>query len=76
MGVVVHLVPAELSRETVEMLTNALEAARNGDAIGCALVLIHPGHHFTIDFSGAALHHDPAWVRGAIAKLDDHLASL
>lgn len=77
MGVLLKLVQSRVSRDTLDMLASAKEAAEEGRVVGAAIILIHPGGlHFSIDYAGRFVVTHPALVRGMVAKLDDCLAKL
>lgn len=72
----VILLRRPVSFETIDVLSTALADARSARVVGAAIVLIHPGRHFSIDYAGELVVRDPTAVRGMVAKLDDILSAL
>jgi len=63
-----------VSRDTIHCLERLLEAARAGQLQGLAYVAIHLHRNFSVNVCGEA-HRSPVFARGALASLDDELAS-
>lgn len=74
MGTLV-LVPAAKSEETIAALKALLEEAQTGRVIGVAILAIHPARAYSVYVEGEAKR-SPAFARGAVLAIDDHLSTL
>lgn len=72
---IVSLVPALVCAETIATLTTILQQAKAGEIIGVALVVLHPGHDYSVYLAGQT-REVPTLTRGTIQALDDQLAAI
>ncbi len=67
-----RLVPDTISGDTVEALEQLLAAARKGQVIGLAYVVMYKRRQFIANAAGEAKR-NPVFTRGMLACLDDAL---
>lgn len=72
---VLQLVRPRISPETIELLASALKQACEGDVVGVALIMLHPGGDYTIDVC-TTMKDQATFCRGMVQKLNDELGRL
>jgi sugar phosphate isomerase/epimerase len=70
-----HLVPDELSTDTVEVLEELLDEARKRRIIGIAFAVMYRNREYIVNTAGEA-RRNPTFTRGMIAALDDRLSEV
>ncbi|HEX9685470.1 MAG TPA: hypothetical protein VGA25_06435 [Burkholderiales bacterium] len=70
-----HLVPDELSTDTVEVLEELLDEARKRRIIGIAFAVMYRNQEYIVNTAGEA-RRNPTFTRGMIAALDDRLSEV
>lgn len=66
----VRLVPAAVSQDTIDCLTELLDLARRGELIGVAFCAMYRRRKYVVDAAGEP-HRNPTFARGMVAALDD-----
>lgn len=69
---VLAVAPHRVSLDTIEALECLLADARSGDVVGLAVAAVRQQQQFVTAATGAA-YLNPAYARGMVAALDDHL---
>lgn len=69
------LIRDHISRDTVEALTQLLEAAKNGEVTGIAFGAFLRNRKYITNVAGTCFH-NATTARGMICALDDELAEL
>ena len=70
-----QLIEDHISQDTQQAFEQIAEAARSGEVIGGAFVLILRKRLFLVNLCGAGAK-DPVFTRGALLSLDDQLRNL
>lgn len=68
----IHVVPYQISDDTISVLQELLMEAHQGKLIGIAYAALYREQQYIVDATGEALR-SPTFARGMVAALDDTL---